>query len=341
VKEMDADLHPEEEVALLREISEARGISLPQPLMLYIERPLHGSNDRRNPKKSECELVIVNSSKSITEALLIQASRALLESLGYKNTIVRVNSIGNKDSVTDFDRKTQNFIKKKIADFPPELREKLKKDPFYLIKSKEEKYKEWREQSPQSLDCLSEESRLHFKEVLEFLEVGEVPYAMDPSLVGDLSYNCETIFEIVTADGEQVLAKGSRWNRLSKKVQYKKEIPGVSVTISAKINKPQKITIIKEEKPMFYLVQFGPEAKLKCFIVIEKLRKIGITITHSLAKDKLTGQITSAESMNIPYIILLGQKEALENTVIIRNVMSRSQVSISIDELENHIKKIK
>ena len=74
--------------------------------------------------------------------------------------------------------------------------------------------------------------------------------------------------------------------------------------------------------------------------MLEKLRKAGVHAQHSLAKDKLTGQINSAETLNIPYIILLGQKEALENSVIVRNTVNRSQVSVSIEDIGEYAKSI-
>src|SRR3989344_3045660 len=91
IREMDSSWHPREKVALLRELGEARGISLPQPIMLFMERPFNGTGERKNLKRLECELTILNSYKSVTEALLIQASRAILENIGYRNTSIRLN----------------------------------------------------------------------------------------------------------------------------------------------------------------------------------------------------------------------------------------------------------
>ena len=45
-----------------------------------------------------------------------------------------------------------------------------------------------------------------------------------------------------------------------------------------------------------------------------------------------------AERLNIPYTIILGQREALDNTVIIRNMKTCSQETISIDKLADFIK---
>ena len=96
----------------------------------------------------------------------------------------------------------------------------------------------------------------------------------------------------------------------------------------------------KISKPSFYLVQFGPEAKLKSFIILNELHKAGVNVIHAIAKDKLGGQIGVAETSEVPYIILIGQKEALENSVIIRNNATRSQEIVLIFDLAERVKKL-
>jgi histidyl-tRNA synthetase len=340
-RDLDPLWHPSEKAAILREFSELKGNSTPQPLMLYFERPFAGSSERKKPNRIECELAILGSYRSVCEGILIQAARAVIEGAGWKDITVRLNSVGNKDSVAEFERKMSAYVRRRLPDFPPELRQAIKKDLYYLIHSKDEKYKEWTESAPQSVDYLSELSRIHLKDILEFLETVELPYIMEPALLGDIKYATETVFEIIasTEHGEEVLARGIRWNRLSKKIENRKEVPAISVSISAKILKPQKTATYKQIKPKFFLIQFGPEAKQKSFLVLEKLRRAGVPVTHSLAKDKLTGQIFSAEQGGAPYIILLGQKEALDNVAVIRNATTRAQYTVPIDTLGEFIKK--
>ncbi|MEK7117184.1 MAG: His/Gly/Thr/Pro-type tRNA ligase C-terminal domain-containing protein, partial [Patescibacteria group bacterium] len=329
--EFDEEWNPAEKAALLREINQLKAGSYSQPLMLFYEK------NRSN--RIECTLTIFGSNKSVCEALLIQATRAILENVGLKEISVRINSIGNKENLAEFERKAQAFTKKKIADFTPELQQYIKKDPFYIIKSKDQKYKEWREMAPQSVDYLSEDSRAHLKEILEFMETMGLFFTMDSSLLGDLQYATETIFEIAADSKEEVVAKGFRWNRLSRKIDNKKEVPAVSIQIKAKTTKTLKNVTLKKLAPKFYLVQFGSEAKQKSFLVLEKLRKAGVAVSHSLTKDKLTGQIFSAEQGGLPYIILLGQKEAVDNVVVIRNTTTRAQYTVPIENLGEFIKK--
>ncbi len=335
-KNLDKEWRPSIKAALLREFYEGKTAlsRLPQPLMLWMDN--RATQSSAPTHKIECSLSIVNSNKSVGEALCIQAARAILENGGYKNITVRINSVGNRESVAEFERKVASFVRKKFNEFPAELRQNLKKDPFFLAKTRDDKWKVLKENSPQSIDCLSEESRIHFKEVLEFLEMLEIPFILDSTLLGDLSYGAETVFEIISED--EVLGRGHCYNRLSKIIEQKKEMPAVEVFLSLKTSRLQKVSPVKDIKHKFYLVQFGPEAKMKSLTVLENLRKAGVPVFHSLAKDKLTGQIISAEQMNIPYIILLGQKEAIDNCVTIRNTSTRSQTSVPIASLGEYIK---
>jgi histidyl-tRNA synthetase len=129
---------------------------------------------------------------------------------------------------------------------------------------------------------------------------------------------------------------------LAKKIGGKREIPTVGFTIFIKKN-PQiskKIIVKNIKKPMFYLVQLGSSAKLKALHVVEILRKQRIPVYHSITKDKITGQLSGAEYMRASHVLIMGQKEAIENTVVVRNVTTREQETVSIDELGDFLKKI-
>jgi len=47
-----------------------------------------------------------------------------------------------------------------------------------------------------------------------------------------------------------------------------------------------------------------------------------------------------AEKLEIPWVIILGQKEVLEESVIVRNMEDRSQKTVRIDSLADYIKKV-
>ena len=71
------------------------------------------------------------------------------------------------------------------------------------------------------------------------------------------------------------------------------------------------------------------------------LRQARFHLHQSLSKDKMSSQIAIAENLKVPYIIIMGQKESLENNVIVRNMFNRSQTVVSIAKLTEHLKHLK
>lgn len=339
-KNYNEEFYPEEISALLRVYFEEKGFAAAQPLLIFAERPFRGGKHKKRPHRLEASLAIMGSSKPVTDCLSLLACLSILHSLGYKDLEIRLNSVGDKDSTSDFERKTQAFIKKNYNSFPADLRQALKKDHFALLHQESSAWQNFYQECPKSIDFLSEASRLHFKEILEFMELLELNYSIDHRMIGDPHLCSETLFVINSDKESEPLAFGNRVNRLSKKLGHKKDVPMVIFNFNTKLKKPLRQVKAKNSAAEFYLIQFGPEAKLKSLLVIEEVRKAGKTLSHSVAKDKLGSQIGVAENSGAKYIILLGQKEALENSVVLRHNASRAQEIIPIPELANRLKNL-
>jgi histidyl-tRNA synthetase len=237
-------LHVEEKIALLRMYTEDEMHTMPQPVMFYFKEPFKGSIKKGSGNYNRyCDLEIMGGSKSIAEALLIQTTRAILKEEGYENICVEINSIGDKESINRFTRDLGNYYRKHVNDMHAECRQLLKKDPFDLLSCQNDKCKKMNESAPSSMDFLSESSRAHFQEVLEYLEALDIPYRINNNLIGNKKYCTETIFSINNLDNEKdkkkqkVLAIGVRYDGLSKKIGAKKEIHGVGISLLIKNNK--------------------------------------------------------------------------------------------------------
>ena len=295
----------------------------------------------------ECYLEIIGTGKSIAEAILIKAAREILREYGYENTAVEINSIGDKDSVARFGRELQLYYRKNVEYLHPGCRQLLKDDIFELLRCQHDKCLILRREAPQSMSYLSEPSRIHFKEVLEFLEVLRIPYSITSTLVGNRALIPQTIFEIKEKEienketGPVTLAVGLRYN-IARKIGYKKDVPAVALKADFLVKSDTtKKTLTNLKKPKVYLIQLGFEAKLKSLEVVETLRRAHIPLCQALSRDKLGGQLSTAENMKIPYAIIMGQKEALENSVIVRNMMNRSQDMVPIPKIADYFKHIR
>ncbi len=330
-------LHVEEKIALIRTYNESNMHNLPQPVMLYFKDPCRGANPKRY-----ADLEILGSSGPIAEAILIQTGRAILAEEGYSSTSVEINSIGDKDSLARFTRELTAYYRKNLNIMPPVCRELFKSDAFELLASHNKECQELNEKAPRALDFLSESARRHLEETLEYFEALKIPYSVNNGLLGNRRYCAETIFTIVNTDkNKQILGYGMRYNSLAKKLAMKRDVQGVGLSLLLKGGKEGlRKPVRKMKRPIASFVQLGLESKLLSLEIIENLRKMKIPLYLSLAKDRLGAQVSSVEKHHTPYVIVMGKKEAVERTAIVRKNDTHSQEIIPIDELPKYLKKI-
>jgi histidyl-tRNA synthetase len=334
-------LHVEEKIALVRMYNEQNLHSGPQPTMLYFKDPCKGISTHRY-----ANLEIMGFSGPIAEATLIQTAKVMLEEEGYKSSLVEINSTGDRDSLARFSRELTSYYRKNINQMSADCRELFKKDPFELLACQSKECQELNSKAPRALDFLSEGGRRHLEEILEYLEALEIPYTVNNSLLGNRKYCGETIFTIINNDSKspkdrKVLAVGMRYNNLAKRLEVKKDIQGVGISILIKSNKKDlRKPTKKMKRPISSFVQLGIESKLLSLQIIESLRQVKIPLYISLAKDRLGAQVSSVEKYNTPYVIVIGKKEAVERTAIVRENDSHSQEVISLEELPKYMKKI-
>ncbi len=103
----------------------------------------------------------------------------------------------------------------------------------------------------------------------------------------------------------------------------------------------KKININHIHKPKFYLVQLGFEAKLRVLNVVEDLRKAKIALHHFIHKDKITAQLSNAENLKATHLLIIGKKEAIEGTVVVRNISTREQDTVFEKDLVIYLKGLK
>ncbi len=342
----------EEKATLLRMYRNKTFENFPHPTMIFYEKPMVRVRNSKYLYKHQQNLDIFGVNQSIAEALVIQSTFAILEEEGFENLKVTVNSIGDQESSEQHERELIEYIRTVMDKLPEKTREMCKKNPYTLFKSEEKGIEEIKEKAPLPISFLSEKSRIHFKEVLEYLEVLEIPYDIDHYLIGARSIQEHTVFSIKSTDEktdtdsrtqtEVISAFGIRYNSLTKKLGYNKSssAAGSYIIYQKDIRKKAKAPSKKALQPKFCFVHLGFEAKIKSLKVVELLRKEKIPMCHCLTKNKLAGQMTTADRLKLPYLLIMGQKEALEGTIMVRNIENRSQETVHLAHLPTYLKKI-
>ena len=348
-------LRPEYTAGIMRSYIENGMGSLPQPVMLYSYGPLWR---HENPQKGrlrefhQFDLEILGSEKSISDALVIKTLHTILGEFGFDDLLVEINSMGDKENRPAFVKALTNYYKKHINNMCNDCQERLKSNPLRLLDCKQEICQPFKENSPQSISFLSTDSRRHFMEVLEYLEELGINYRINHSLVRGLAYYSRTVFEIVKVDTDEngkereiTITGGGRYDYLARELGSKKDVPSVGTALGFErimlFPKCRQLYPKIIKAPKIYFIQLGFEAKLKSLQIIEILRKSKIAVHQSITKDSLGAQLSMAEKMSIPHTIIFGQKEAMDGTVIVRNMSTHSQDTVKIEDLCDYLKHLK
>lgn len=288
------------------------------------------------------ELHVLNVPTGMAEALLITLSHAIAEDAGITDRVLRINSIGNADSSGRYVRDIGIFLRKHLEQIPSALRARSALDPLGTLLKLIEKTSPIIGTAPQAMEYLNEDERKHLWDVLEYLEAAELYYELSGHVIGSRDCWTHTLFELVSIDREngttESLARGGRYDTLASRFTG----TPTHATMLALSCSPKGAATAKRQIPStIYFAHLGLEARRRSLLVLESLRRAGIPVGQSLTFEQLGDQMRIAKEQRVPYIIIMGHKEAMEGTVLVRDTYTNMQESIALPELPTYLRKNK
>jgi len=342
-------LRPEFTASIVRAYIEHGMFNLPQPVKLWYfgpcfryEHPQAG----RFRQFWQFGFEVLGEESPVIDTQVIQIFYNILREIRLKKLIIEINSIGDNQCRPYYKKLLVSYFRSREMALCADCRRRLRENPLRILDCKEEKCQRIISQAPQMIDHLCESCHSHFKEVLEFLDEIELPYHLNPYLVRGLDYYTKTVFEIYeeSPGGRALgaLAGGGRYDALTKLLGGK-DTPGCGGAggIERIINlmKTRQLRLKKEREPEIFLAQLGNLGKRKSLRLLEDFRKAKIQIAESFGRDSLKAQLARADKLGVKHTLILGQQEALEGTIIVRDMASGKQETIKIEKVVREMKR--
>ncbi|MFA7209814.1 MAG: histidine--tRNA ligase [Parcubacteria group bacterium] len=281
----------------------------------------------------------------ILDAQMIQVAARVVQNLGIKAIQIQVNSIGCPVCRKEYKDLLVSYLESKANKLCIDCKRRLDANPLRVLDCKEDKCSQVAAAAPQSVDHLCEECRVHFKSLLEYLDELDLPYTINPRLVRGLDYYTKTVFEIWSGSEEgrkSALGGGGRYDNLVKMLGGEATPAiGFGLGVERLIIEMKRVQAkpYKAPKPKVFLAQLGDLAKKKSLRLFSELEKNGILVAESFGRGSLKSQLRVANRLGVEMTLILGQKEALDKTVIIKNMTTGEQETVSMDKLVDLVKK--
>ena len=94
-------------------------------------------------------------------------------------------------------------------------------------------------------------------------------------------------------------------------------------------------------KPKIYFAQLGLRAKLQGLAVVDMMRTAHVPVLQSFDANRLSNQLAVAAQLGVSHLFIMGQREALDGTIIVRTTRNSSQNIINVTEVPRFLRSLR
>ncbi|AEQ06717.1 histidine--tRNA ligase [Corynebacterium pseudotuberculosis] len=342
--ERSVTLRPEGTAGVMRAVIEHnldRG-QLPVKLKYYgpffrYERPQAG----RYRQLQQVGVEAIGIDDPALDAEVIALADRSLKAIGLQGYRLELTSLGDGSCRPAYRQKLQDFLFSLPLD--EETRRRAEINPLRVLDDKRPEVRDMTADAPLMLDNLSSECREHFETVTGLLDDLGVAYEINPRMVRGLDYYTKTTFEFVH-DGlgaQSGIGGGGRYDGLMAQLGGQ-ELSGIGYALGVDrcllALQSEEKTITDGSRVAVFGVPMGEQAKRSMVSIVDKLRTQGIPADMSYGDRGLKGAMKGADRSGARFTLVLGDRELEHGVVAVKDMVSKEQRDIAIDELVVQLK---
>ncbi len=312
-----------------------------QPVYFYyMERFLDNSKDNKEFFQIWCE--IIWEKDPILDAQLIFLAYSCLKNIWLWDLLkIRINTLGNEKEMTKYLEELSSFYENKKHMLSEESLKKLENNPLDLLRSKDEDEMILAKSSTPITKFLKKDSKKHYAQLKEYLELLEVPFEEDHTLVLEKNYYSNTMWTIDDINTNKSLVLWGRYDLLANRLDSESDFPASWLSVNTEeiisLLKEKEISIKNKDELDLYFVQLWDEAKKVVLPITLEARKAWINTLASLGTPSIKEQMLKANRTWAKYIVIVGLMEARSWVFQLRDMINWTQSEIKKEELIEYI----
>ena len=338
-------LKPEGTAPAVRAFIENRLFNEAQPTKLYYVTPAfryENVQKGRLRQFHQCGLEMFGSKEPSMDVEVIKVAMDTLNKLGLKSLSLHINNLGCPTCRAKYNDALKTFLKENYDSLCETCKTRFEKNPMRILDCKEKKCKEITKNAPIILDYVCEECETHFNKVKEYLDVLEIPYEVDPSIVRGLDYYTKTIFEIINADF--TVCGGGRYDKLIEELGGP-DMPAVGFGMGEErlimTLENENIEMPKENLFDLYIGARGDEERKVAFKLASDLRVLGVKCEINHMGRSVKAEMKYANKLGASFTTILGEDELNSKKINLKRMSDGEIFEVSLDNREEIAKIVK
>ena len=272
------------------------------------------------------------------DAEIIALAWQLLAHFKLTNKIdLQVNSIGTSECRARYRDALKQFLKPHFDELSEISKGRFNTNPLRILDSKNKKEQTILKNSPRISDYYTKDDKEHFNEVKSYLKAMNIPFTINSGLVRGLDYYTKTVFEINSNElgSQDALLGGGRYDSLVETLGGK-PTPGIGFAAGIE----RILLLINEENfkehrpvPDIYLICLEKKGIPVSLNIAKKLRLKGLNIISDPMRRSMKAQMRDANKLRARYVLILGERELEDKTILYKNLENGKQESIKQEKI--------
>jgi histidyl-tRNA synthetase len=258
-----------------------------------------------------------------------------LSELQLPGLLLELNSLGLPEDRVGYMSQLTVYLRDRAALLCGNCRRRIETNPLRVLDCKVPECRAATEAAPRLLDFLSPAARAHFDQVLAGLDALGIPYVINHRLVRGLDYYCLTAFEITCSHlgAQNAVGAGGRYDGLVTSLGGP-STPAVGFAAGLeRIALLLPDTVLPATPRRVYVAAFGEKGGPAGLILLDQLRRTGIEADTDVRSLTLKSHLRQADRLGATYAAILGDDEASNGIVLLRDMTTKTQEQLSITAL--------
>jgi histidyl-tRNA synthetase len=281
----------------------------------------------------------IGSDSYYLDAELINLSMRLLDEIGVTDKELKINTLGCIDDRFKFSKELKKKLDSKKFAFCQDCQRRLGKNPLRVLDCKKKECKKALASLKIEDAHLCGECKQHFNNTRSLLDDLNISYTYDPHLVRGLDYYTNTVFEIVSKNlgSQDAIGAGGRYNNLVKRLGGP-DIPAIGFALGIE----RLLLILKQPEQRLgvrvFIVPIEESLKTEGFKLLQKLREAAVSADITYREKSLKGQLRYAQKKGAEFVVIVGEDELKERSVMLRDMRTSQQEKVKISDIVSKIK---
>ncbi|MCX5751722.1 MAG: histidine--tRNA ligase [Candidatus Saganbacteria bacterium] len=333
----DLTLRPEATAAVVRAALEHSLIGQEHAAKLFYigpmfrkERPQAG----RYRQFHQAGVEFFGSADPLSEVEVLALAAKLFEKLGLSDVVLEINNLGCPHDQKEYKHKLKEFFKKNLHHLCKDCQRRYETNPLRILDCKIPGCQKYIDEAPGSIDSACEACNTHFNNVIGYLDIYKIKYAINKRLARGLDYYTGLTFEVKSASlgAQNAICGGGRYDNLVAEFGGKATpAVGFAIGIERTIEclKGTQLTTHNSQLGL-YIATLGEEARKKGFELLQRVRAKGVSAEMDFIGRSLKAQMREANRLQAQKVWILGENELANGILLEKNMQDSSQVEIPI-----------